>query len=67
VIGAGWGAAVLGWPARTERIGREVEAMIESGQVRPIIGARFALENAADALVLLDERGATGKVVLDLA
>ena len=67
VIGAGWGAAVLGWPERTERIGREVEGMIEAGQIRPIIGARFALENAADALILLDERGATGKVVLDVA
>ena len=67
VIGAGWGASVIGWPARTERIGREIEGLIEAGQVRPIIGARFPLEKAADALVLLDERGATGKVVLDVA
>ena len=66
VIGAGWGASVLGRPERTERIGRAVEGMIESGQVRPIIGARFPLDNAADALRLLDERGATGKVILDL-
>ena len=66
VIGAGWGASVLGWPERTERIGREIEGMIEAGDIKPIIGARFALENAADALILLDERGATGKVVLDV-
>jgi NADPH2:quinone reductase len=58
---------VLGWPERTERIGREVEGMIEAGQIRPIVGARFALQDAAEALVLLDERGATGKVVLDIA
>jgi NADPH2:quinone reductase len=57
---------VLGWPERTERIGREIEGMIEAGDIKPIIGARFALENAADALILLDERGATGKVVLDV-
>ena len=67
VIGAGWGASVLGNPVRTERIGRAIEGMIEAGQVRPIIGARFPMEHAADALRLLDERGATGKVVLDLA
>jgi NADPH2:quinone reductase len=67
VIGAGWGASVLGNPGRTERIGRAIEGMIESGQVRPIVGARFPLEQASDALKLLDERGATGKVVLDLA
>ncbi|MGZ4193445.1 MAG: NADPH:quinone oxidoreductase family protein [Solirubrobacteraceae bacterium] len=67
VIGAGWGASVLGWPERTERIGREIEGMIEAGEIRPIIGARFSTESAADALILLDERGATGKVVLDVA
>jgi NADPH:quinone reductase len=66
VIGAGWGASVLGNPDRTERIGRAIEGMIEAGQVRPIIGARFPMDRAADALKLLDERGATGKVVLDL-
>jgi NADPH:quinone reductase len=66
VIGAGWGASVLGNPDRTERIGRAIEGMIEAGQVRPIIGARFPMQKAADALGLLDERGATGKVVLDL-
>jgi NADPH2:quinone reductase len=66
VIGAGWGASVLGWPERTERIGRAIEGMIESGQVRPLIGARFPMEQAADALKLLDERGATGKVILDI-
>jgi NADPH2:quinone reductase len=67
VIGAGWGASVLGNPDRTDRIGRAIEGMIEAGQIRPIIGARFPMDKAADALKLLDERGATGKVVLDLA
>ena len=46
VIGAGWGASVLGWPERTERIGRAIEGMIESGQIHPIVGARFPLERA---------------------
>jgi NADPH:quinone reductase len=67
VIGAGWGASVLGWPERTERIGRAIEGMIEAGQVNPVIGARYPLERASEALALLDERGATGKVVLDVA
>ena len=30
-----------------------------------IVGARFPLERAVDAVKLLDERGATGKVVLE--
>jgi NADPH:quinone reductase len=67
VIGAGWGASVIGWPERTERIGRAIEGLIEAGQVNPVIGARYPLERASEALALLDERGATGKVVLDIA
>jgi NADPH:quinone reductase len=67
VIGAGWGASVLGWPERTERIGRAIEGLIEAGQVNPVIGARYPLERAFEALALLEERGATGKVVLDVA
>ena len=53
--------------AVTERIGRAIEGMIEAGQVDPVIGARFPLAKAADALALLDGRGATGKVVLDVS
>ena len=34
--------------------------------MRPVVGARFPLEQAADALKLIDERGAVGKVVLEL-
>jgi NADPH2:quinone reductase len=67
VIGAGWGASVLGWPTRTERIATQIEAMIEAGQVRPVIGARFPFQDAAEALKLLDRRGATGKIVLEVA
>jgi NADPH2:quinone reductase len=36
------------------------------GFVRPLVGERFPLERAADALKLIDERKATGKVVLDV-
>jgi NADPH:quinone reductase len=67
VIGAGWGASVIGWPERTVRIGAAIEGLIEAGQVDPVIGARFPLEHAAEALTLLEERGATGKVVVDVA
>ena len=33
----------------------------------PIVGERFPLERAAEALKLIDERRATGKVVLEFA
>ena len=37
---------------------------IESGVINPPIGATFSLDDAADALLTLDERRATGKVLL---
>jgi NADPH2:quinone reductase len=66
VIGAGWGAYVMPKPEVNREIGAEIDKLIESGHVRPIVGARFPLERGGDALELIDGRGAVGKVVLDL-
>src|ERR687893_264443 len=66
VVGAGWGAFVMGKPAVNREIGAAVNRLVDTGAVRPILGARFPLERAADALELLEGRGATGKVVLDV-
>src|SRR5947209_3983299 len=66
VIGAGWGAFVLPKPEVTREIGRAIDELIEKGVVHPVVGARFPLEQAAEALKLIDERGATGKVVLEV-
>jgi NADPH2:quinone reductase len=66
VIGAGWGAYVMPKPDLNREIGAAVGELIERGVVRPLVGARFPLEQAADALKLIDGRGATGKVVLDV-
>lgn len=74
VVGAGWGSYVLGgWGTDTEaRVGylqetaAALEEMIASSHVAPIVGAGFPLEQAADALKLIESRGATGKIVLDV-
>jgi NADPH:quinone reductase len=66
VVGAGWGAYVMGKPDVNREIGAEVARLVEGGFVRPIVGARFPFERASEALLLIDGRGATGKVVLDL-
>jgi NADPH:quinone reductase len=67
VVGAGWGAYVSSKPDINREIGGEVLRLVEAGFVRPIVGERFPLERAADALTLLDERGALGKLVLEIA
>jgi NADPH2:quinone reductase len=66
VIGAGWGAYVMGKPQVNREIGAEIERLVESGHVRPIVGASFPLERGGEALELIDSRGALGKVVLDV-
>ena len=40
--------------------------MIAAGIVRPVVGTRLPLERGAEAMRLIEERGATGKVVLEL-
>jgi NADPH2:quinone reductase len=66
VVGAGWGAYVMGKPEVNREIGAAIDAMVADGVVRPVVGARFPLEQAREALELIDGRGATGKVVLDV-
>jgi NADPH2:quinone reductase len=66
VVGAGWGAYVMGKPDCTREIGAAISQLIESGHVRPVVGAHFPLEQTSKALKLIDGRGATGKVVLDV-
>jgi NADPH2:quinone reductase len=65
VVGAGWGAYVMPKPDLNREIGAAVNRFVDEGFVRPIVGARFAPEQAAEALKLIDGRGATGKVVLE--
>jgi NADPH2:quinone reductase len=66
VVGAGWGAFVLKKPDVIRAHGEEIDKLIGQGSVRPLIGQRFPLEQAADALKLLDSRQALAKVVLDV-
>jgi NADPH2:quinone reductase len=62
IVGAGWGAYVLGRPEMFREVGDAVLAL----GVQPIVGERFPLERGGEALTLLERRGALGKVVLEL-
>jgi NADPH2:quinone reductase len=67
VIGAGWGEYVLssGGFGYGVEVGEALLPLIEQGHINPVVGARFPLDQAAEALVLMDDRRATGKVVLE--
>jgi NADPH:quinone reductase len=66
VVGAGWGAFVMGRPEVCREIGDALAAMTRSGVVSPIVGAHYRLEDAAEALKALENREALGKIVLDV-
>ena len=66
VVGAGWGAYVMPRPERTTEIAGALAQLIDAGHVEPVVGPRYSLDRADEALVALDQRGATGKVVLEI-
>jgi NADPH2:quinone reductase len=66
VIGAGWGAYAMAKPELCREIGGALDGLIAGGYVRPLVGARFPLERAGEALEAIDERRAVGKVVLEV-
>ena len=66
VIGAGWGAYALSKPELCREIQDALDPIIEQGIVDPIVGARYPLERAAEAVTSLETREAVGKVVLEL-
>ena len=66
IIGAGWGAWIAEDQQAARDIGEAVDGLVASGAVRPIVAQRFPFEQGADAIRLLGERGALGKVVLDV-
>ena len=64
VLGVFWGAATERDPARHAEAISELFDLYGQGKIKPAISARFPLERAADAIVELTSRRATGKVVV---
>lgn len=63
-VGVGWGEYWMSNPGYLQKQWAEVEPLLASGRLDPLVGAEFPLENAAEALELMDGRGAVGKIVL---
>jgi NADPH2:quinone reductase len=64
VVGVGWGAFFLAQPEYLQQQWADLYPLLESGALDPVIGNRYRLEDAAQALLELDERRAQGKVLL---
>jgi NADPH2:quinone reductase len=65
VVGVEWGYA-FSRPDVNRQIVDGVTRLVDQGFVTPIVNHRFPLEQAGEAVALLEERRATGKVVLEL-
>ncbi|AXT83830.1 NADPH:quinone oxidoreductase [Aeromicrobium sp. A1-2] len=64
VVGVGWGAYVFKRPGHIAKEWAALVPHLESGALQPVVGPTFPLEETAQALLTLDERRATGKVLL---
>lgn len=64
VRGVGWGAYAMVRPGYIADQWRALLPMIEAGIVDPPIDADYVLDDVADALRVLDERRAVGKLVV---
>jgi NADPH2:quinone reductase len=63
-VGVGWGAYVLQRPGHIAGEWAAMEPHLASGALSPVVGPTFPLAEASAALLTLDERRATGKVLL---
>ncbi|MFG1922872.1 NADPH:quinone oxidoreductase family protein [Cryptosporangium sp. NPDC048952] len=64
VVGVGWGAFWTAEPTYLQEQWADLSPLLEAGKLEPVIGRSFPLEQASQALLELDERRATGKVLL---
>jgi NADPH2:quinone reductase len=66
ILGVAWGGYAVAKPEICAVIGQALQPMVDSGTVAPLVGERYPLSEAAQALKSIDERRATGKVVLEI-
>lgn len=64
IRGVFWGAAIERDPQGHQRAVGELVELYRAGRIKPLIHARFKLEEAGAAIAMLATRGVTGKVVV---
>jgi len=66
IVGVFWGRFAEMEPAMHQQNTRELFSWYAEGKIRPKISRAFPLEDGADAIAMLAERRATGKVVVTI-
>ena len=65
VVGVFFGAMVSKEPEKRDEIMRDLDKFAAEGRLNPYVSARYALDDAPDALAALLARKVTGKVVVE--
>jgi len=65
IVGVFWGDFLKREPANAERDVRELVGMVLSGKIKPLVSARYALEETPKALAAIMRREVQGKVVIE--
>ena len=65
VVGVFFGAMVSREPETRDEITRELDQFAAEGKLNPYVSARYALDDAPEALAALLQRKVTGKVVVE--
>ncbi len=66
VSGVGWGAFWARQPSNLQEQWAALLPLLQAGELQPVLGRRFPLEQASQALLELDRRRTQGKVLLDV-
>lgn len=66
VCGVFWGAWLAREPAAFKAQVAELFALYRSGAIRPLVSARYPLERGHEAIAMLENRQALGKVVVEM-
>jgi len=66
IVGVFWGEFARRNPAANMANNAELIGLYSAGKIRPRVSARFPLARAGEAIALLAERGALGKVVVTI-
>jgi NADPH2:quinone reductase len=64
IVGVHWGASLMRFPDSGPRQMTELVQMAAAGVVDPLLYPPFAMEGAAEALQLINDRGVWGKAVV---
>jgi NADPH2:quinone reductase len=67
IVGVFFGGFRRNDPKGARQSIEELGQMMAEGAIRPVVSARFPLERGAEAIALLAERGAVGKVVVNVS